>query len=1096
MSTVQRSDAQVLIHERALGAGTTMRFVLLIVLMLVASASTALSVRDDLYRYAQTSCQLAAGVDPSSTSVSSSIVPLGEQGAYHACLAVYAHVPQWWLPLLWPVVVILLAAALASWVPLWRARPRRAVALAEVDPTGELRRTVSTLALRAGLSRLPSVVVNPTATTTDASVFGRTGRPIVRLHGGLLAQRVISPGGFEAVLLHEFAHIRNRDVTLAHATIALWRVFLLVVALPYSALQVYVFLADSAAWSLDSADDGPRQIASVALMVVLVYLVRGDVLRSREAYADLAAVRAGADPRQWSTARQDLAPGRLRRTLGAFAELWRPHPRRDLRAAVLADPGRLHGARALPMFATGALAAFLYSQAWYYLKTYGFTGNGVLWAVDLSAAGLVAAIAGVMLWRAVAHAVVTGGPVPTGMREGAWLGTGFALSDLITGQEVVGGWLPGQPEFLLLLVCAGVVFSCWTTQCALLWARSWPGGGIRLAMVPTLFAAGLGMACWFAWWQGGGELLAAGWPLDTSPLRQGIEQAFPGHGDGHALVIRAFLEVIPVIASVERGPLLGAGITALWTVPLLAWSMRPGSGTPRWVLGALRDPGDLVALSWAEPADQQRGSVRRLLLPGLLGTGLGTGMALGAYAYAHTLRPSPLVGGNYLIYLALIYAVAVASAACAAAFGAALCAHRYRLVATLIAAETAALGGLGVVFLLGSTNGGCLPALSLDRTGCGWRPGPIWQAFSVVLAPVLMSALVLAGLTAAVVSLVRKRPDRGQRPCRDRSTLPPSRACRRSLRVLLALGCAAALALSAPLTDQVADGGHLSTSSVTSIDLREAGPPVPSAIRRAQSRAWLAYGGQRLLNRFLADMQQVASTASQPPTVVAATAGPLCAELGALDQQADGYFTVPDPASQQLWPVFIAQLGNAARSCVQYTARRETSLFAAALQWAVESTQIAEAIQIRLDEVTEQGSAVATTPVVVHYQTVPVTAWNEEGAQSLLVTFGSEWQDLSMYVSAAHGQLMTTSVLPYCGQLSKLGQDVSAYFPVSDAVTQRLWLAFAGQVAQGGTQCTQAMTQVSSSLFEQSRSSFAQASLTAADIESRLAELGTRGAGG
>ncbi|MFE4540856.1 M48 family metalloprotease [Streptomyces scopuliridis] len=60
------------------------------------------------------------------------------------------------------------------------------------------------------------MVIDPAATSVSAVVFGRTRHPVVCLHGGLLAVRCSDPNRFQAVLLHELAHIANRDITLTY----------------------------------------------------------------------------------------------------------------------------------------------------------------------------------------------------------------------------------------------------------------------------------------------------------------------------------------------------------------------------------------------------------------------------------------------------------------------------------------------------------------------------------------------------------------------------------------------------------------------------------------------------------------------------------------------------------------------------------------------------------------------------------------------------------------------------------------------------------------------------------------------------------------
>lgn len=84
--------------------------------------------------------------------------------------------------------------------------------------------------------------------------------------------------------------------------------------------------------------------------VLLVHLARADVLRTREVYADLTALRWGANRCGWEVVDTPSLGG-------AFAELWRTHSRWDLRRASLNDPAPLFGVRPLPMFLTGTGAA-------------------------------------------------------------------------------------------------------------------------------------------------------------------------------------------------------------------------------------------------------------------------------------------------------------------------------------------------------------------------------------------------------------------------------------------------------------------------------------------------------------------------------------------------------------------------------------------------------------------------------------------------------------------------------------------------------------------------------------------------------------------
>ena len=111
-------------------------------------------------------------------------------------------------------------------------------------------------------------------------------------------KQAADPPAFRAIIRHELAHIRNRDVGITYFTLAVWYAFLLVAVLPLRRRRC------SARTSLDLE----RHLATRACSPRLVYLTRNAVLRSREVYADLrasvpdgpgrgAAARAGELPR-------------------------------------------------------------------------------------------------------------------------------------------------------------------------------------------------------------------------------------------------------------------------------------------------------------------------------------------------------------------------------------------------------------------------------------------------------------------------------------------------------------------------------------------------------------------------------------------------------------------------------------------------------------------------------------------------------------------------------------------------------------------------------------------------------------------------------
>ena len=309
------------LDRRVLSAGTTLRFVLLVVLVVVSSmqliwASAPAPVRGGVHDPEKT-CALAAGLNPADQGLPG-VVRITEtvpEQAYQDCVQRYAYYP-------WPWVAGGLAAILALtlliyWLlPRWKTRGGRLVPVLDSELSAELDRLVRD----AGLDVAPDFVINPVARTSNAVVFGHWRSRTVSLHAGLVARRRADPVGFRTVVLHELAHIRNGDVGIAYATEALWRVFAVVVLLPYTLLCVYPWTRVSGPgavvelWRMDW-QLGLRGLLKPVLLTALVLLARADVLRTRELYADLDASRwSGVHALPGATSRVRAVRGRVRRS--------------------------------------------------------------------------------------------------------------------------------------------------------------------------------------------------------------------------------------------------------------------------------------------------------------------------------------------------------------------------------------------------------------------------------------------------------------------------------------------------------------------------------------------------------------------------------------------------------------------------------------------------------------------------------------------------------------------------------------------------------------------------------------------------------------
>ncbi|MFI7553206.1 M48 family metalloprotease [Micromonospora sediminimaris] len=965
MTAVGQPTAQHL-GKPVLASGTTLRFVVLAVLILVSSATMIMLVLGAGPTPPSTTggsagCELAAGGDPSRIGEP---FPQQNSSAYRACVDRFSSTSRlpWWPSRVWPALVVVVAAALMWTIPAWKARRSRVVPLETVDVDGDIRKTMSELAAVAGLDRLPRIVIDPAAASGGAVVFGSNRRPTVCLHGGLLVGRSTDPEGFRAVVLHEYAHIRNGDVTLTYLTVALWRAFLGAVLLPY--VLVLLTLAGWAALFATGVRaplepevmeivDGSsillgRLLATAAVLVVLVHLARADVLRSRETYADLAAVSWGADPRKWSTLALATGGGadgrgRLRRLPRTVLELWSTHPRGDLRQVALVDPAPLYVARALPMFLTGVLAPLINSQLGLYAASYDTT-----WLADASrvlTAVLVAGVAGTILWRASAHAVLTGQRVSSGLRAGLWLGIGMAAGELTGYQVGLDSLLPAHPAALLLPICTGALFGWWTARCAELWIRAWPGSTFRPM---TLLGTGIGgvlLSSWFAWWQVYGGLFVRGWPYSVDKVRAGITRGLPAadvaQQDG---IVTGLSTVWPSLVALTQWPLTLTSVALLWLVPLAAWAVRSASGTSR------NEPGAQQAMVWppvattssraeeGEPQLRDRGvlpPLRRVLLPGFLGGVLAACIVAGAMAYMHTWPPPTTASRALLIWTYLVWVlIALVVGAGAAATTAAALVDRYRLLCALIGAQTSVLVGFAGAIAVASLDG-CVPQLSVLRLSC--HPYPIasaWLGFRLIIGPTLVLAVLVTAVTAAAVSVIRRlRPARQAAPGQRLRT--PSRYGLLPRRLAMGvLGVVVVVITVSDLVAPVVDQAALAAESRTEPRQTE----LSARTKALQVYAWEKYGGLELQKRFITAGGELGALLQRPGMADESAVIKYCGELQEIAREAADYLPVPDTQAQSYWRAFTTGTAQGGRNCERALEASSGRMLAAALNELTEAT--------------------------------------------------------------------------------------------------------------------------------------------------------------
>jgi Zn-dependent protease with chaperone function len=337
---------------------------------------------------------------------------------------------------------------------------------------------IGELASMAGLRRPPGLLLG-TAAQRDAFVFGLPGRYNVVLPTAL-AVRWRQESVFDPVVRHELAHIRRHDVPFAWLATGVW-----IAAIPVLAAPIVVSVA-TRDFSLTAA-----YLWRAVVVMVVLWLVQRQALRSREHDADLHAARQAGD---WRPLCSVLELNN--RTPGWWQRVRSHHPTVAHRLQVLADPGRIRGVSVVDGLAAGFLTALALPLIQTVVQV-AATGTPIFsWSMHISAAlvGPVAGLAvGVGLWRQAMIDRVTGattwpGGAVLGVVAGLVIGQLIGLDNLGLDEET-----STSIPVAVLVGAAAVLLSAATGQ---LWAdaaarlpggpRSWWIGFVVNALIFTL----------------------------------------------------------------------------------------------------------------------------------------------------------------------------------------------------------------------------------------------------------------------------------------------------------------------------------------------------------------------------------------------------------------------------------------------------------------------------------------------------------------------------------------------------------------------------------------------------------------------------------
>ncbi|MFC7330164.1 hypothetical protein [Marinactinospora rubrisoli] len=507
------------------------------------------------------------------------------------------------------VTLLACSAPVLIGVAIYTAHPslllRRLAPLRDVD--GVLRRRATEqlhAALGASRSRVRLLITAGTA--GGARAFGAWGRYWIAIDRSLLAVDARpngeSSGHTAAIIHHEAAHVRNRDIDITYLTIGMWWGFVAVALL----LLPLLFL-EPAALSFG--------LPLAAALAVLTY-ARARVLQVREFYAD---ARAARDPR----IRHCLLTlfGRPVRRTRPLERAWRslgsPHPRPANRRAVVEDPSLLLRGGYLDVAYAGCAVGLSYSA--FLLMAGSSTGVQI---PGLVFGALLSVILTTVVWRSTTRTRALGRrPLPVGRMSLALTG-GILLGQFMMPQLHVITWgsmlitAPGSALLMAGLLwgsCAmamgsiSFAASCWigaSRRVWPLWACAASNAPVIATVLVVWFFTTAAHAVYPGWWSlisWTFTSLGVNWQLPMAALGLGI--AFP------LTAWLAWRPKPPVGGGSDAesqgrtlcppwGPVIAAVATAAGFIVAVDVDARVGGRMDPLVLGMVAAVVATVALAW------------------------------------------------------------------------------------------------------------------------------------------------------------------------------------------------------------------------------------------------------------------------------------------------------------------------------------------------------------------------------------------------------------------------------------------------------------------------------------------------------------------
>jgi hypothetical protein len=189
----------------------------------------------------------------------------------------------------------------------------------------------------------------------DARIFGFRKKYILRLGGRLRLVFRKNSKWFNALILHELAHVKNRDVGRFYFSRSIWITFVGMIIIPltlamilYRGWQIVNMQGVTAEQTVGNATllgSGLVPFFQIAALLIVVWSIIRGLVRIREYYADwrtaLWGARAHLEERLHARATEEWAKATKNRHTWLWQQwqrLWKTHPTAQQRLNILRDP--------------------------------------------------------------------------------------------------------------------------------------------------------------------------------------------------------------------------------------------------------------------------------------------------------------------------------------------------------------------------------------------------------------------------------------------------------------------------------------------------------------------------------------------------------------------------------------------------------------------------------------------------------------------------------------------------------------------------------------------------------------------------------------